>query len=137
MKRIYSIVLLSAAVCSVIFILYSHHIILGEITLPGQSSTDVELMIVDHHKSSIYEVPSHKDESALQIMQTAESEHSSFSFKVKEYSFGDLVTTIDGDTPDPSSAYWEFLVNGKEAQVGVSSYIVKKNDIITFIISSL
>lgn len=46
---------------------------------------------------------------------------------VKHYSFGDLVTSING-TQGNGPKYWTFYVNGKEAQVGASSYVTKNSD---------
>lgn len=46
---------------------------------------------------------------------------------VKHYSFGDLVTSING-TPGNGPKYWTFYINGKEAQVGAGSYTTKAGD---------
>jgi hypothetical protein len=46
---------------------------------------------------------------------------------VKHYSFGDLVTTINGSAGN-GPAYWTFYVNNKEASVGASSYKTKNSD---------
>lgn len=45
----------------------------------------------------------------------------------KHYSFGDLVTSIDGSY-GTGPKYWTFYVNGKESDVGASSYITKNAD---------
>lgn len=46
---------------------------------------------------------------------------------LKHYSFGDLVTSING-TPGNGPKYWTFYANGKMAQVGAGSYITKNSD---------
>lgn len=51
--------------------------------------------------------------------------------QVKHYSFGDLVTSING-TPGNGPKYWTFYVNGKEANVGAGSYVTKSSDTITW-----
>jgi len=51
--------------------------------------------------------------------------------QTKHYSFGDMVTSIDG-TPGNGPKYWTFYVNGKEANVGAGSYTTKNSDTITW-----
>jgi len=46
---------------------------------------------------------------------------------VKHYSFGDLVTSIDGSAGN-GPKYWTFYINGQEAQVGAGSYKTKDSD---------
>jgi len=46
---------------------------------------------------------------------------------VKHYSFGDLVTAING-TAGNGPKYWTFYINGQEAQVGAGSYTTKAGD---------
>ena len=49
----------------------------------------------------------------------------------KHYSFGDMVTSIDGSSGN-GPKYWTFYVNGKEASVGAGSYVSKTTDNITW-----
>jgi len=49
----------------------------------------------------------------------------------KHYSFGDMVTSIDGTTGN-GPKYWTFYLNGKEASVGAGSYVTKSSDHITW-----
>jgi hypothetical protein len=49
----------------------------------------------------------------------------------KHYSFGDLVTSINGVAGN-GPKYWTFYVNGKEASVGASAYVTKNGDTITW-----
>lgn len=49
--------------------------------------------------------------------------------KTKHYSFGDLVTSIDG-TAASGSKYWTLYVNGKMSNVGASAYVTKNGDTI-------
>jgi hypothetical protein len=46
---------------------------------------------------------------------------------VKHYSFGDLVTSINGSQGN-GPRYWTLYVNGKESNVGAGSYITKNSD---------
>jgi hypothetical protein len=47
--------------------------------------------------------------------------------ETKHYSFGDLVTAING-TPGNGPKYWSFYVNGKLADVGAGVYVTKDSD---------
>lgn len=47
--------------------------------------------------------------------------------QAKHYSFGDLVTAINGSKGD-GPKYWTFYINGKEAQVGAGAYVTKSSD---------
>jgi hypothetical protein len=51
--------------------------------------------------------------------------------QAKQYSFGYLVTSIDGVVGN-GPKYWTFYVNDKESSVGASSYITKNSDRITW-----
>jgi len=51
-----------------------------------------------------------------------------FNFNYKEYpSLGIFVDGINGVKNEPNK-YWIYYVNGKEAEVGVSNYILKDGD---------
>ena len=56
--------------------------------------------------------------------------------EAKHYSFGDLVTGIDGVTPD-SKHFWALYINDKFSQVGASSYITKSSDTIKWQMDSI
>jgi len=51
--------------------------------------------------------------------------------QAKHYSFGYLVTSIDGVVGN-GPKYWTFYVNSREASVGASLYITKSSDKITW-----
>jgi len=71
---------------------------LTDITYPGQDGTD-----------------------ALTLLQAGHR------VEVKQYSFGPLVTSIDGLANTASKA-WLFYVNGAEASVGAKDYVSKSSD---------
>ena len=45
----------------------------------------------------------------------------------KHYSFGDLVTSINGSAGN-GPKYWTFYINDKESSVGAGAYITKNSD---------
>ncbi len=55
--------------------------------------------------------------------------------QTKHYSFGDMVTNIDG-TPGTGPKYWTLYVNGKQSQVGASAYVTKNTDTVTWKLQS-
>lgn len=69
-------------------------------------------------------------QNALQILEATHK------VDVKHYSFGDMVTGIDGTTPD-SAHTWSFYVNGQLAQVGAGDYVTKSTDTIDWKVTSI
>ncbi|HKU18945.1 MAG TPA: DUF4430 domain-containing protein [Candidatus Saccharimonadales bacterium] len=64
--------------------------------------------------------------SALVLLKT----HA--SVVTKNSSYGVYVESINGVAGGTSSKYWMLYVNGKQAQVGASSYITKAGDVVTW-----
>jgi hypothetical protein len=58
------------------------------------------------------------------------NKENNFSFETKEYpSLGIFVEGINGINETPGK-YWIYYVNGKEASIGISKYILKSGDVI-------
>ena len=55
---------------------------------------------------------------------------------VKHYSFGDLVTSINGSEGN-GPKYWTFYVNGKRAVVGAGAYTTKSSDTLSWKLQQL
>lgn len=51
--------------------------------------------------------------------------------QTKHYSFGDLVTSINGIQGN-GPKYWTFYINGKPANVGAGAYVTKAGDTLTW-----
>lgn len=61
------------------------------------------------------------------------SQQANFNFNGKNYgSLGFLVEEINGIKNGQQNKYWIYYVNGESAKVGISNYIIKPNDIITW-----
>lgn len=73
--------------------------------------------------SAVFEYKGVDGKNALELLKA------SHTVDAKHYSFGDLVTSIDGITPD-SSHFWAMYVNDQFSQVGASSYTTKSTDTI-------
>ncbi len=71
--------------------------------------------------------------NALEVLAAASEDDKAYKFKFKEGKFGSFITCINGIEQIPDeNMFWMFYVNGKEEDEGVSSYIPKENDTITF-----
>jgi uncharacterized membrane protein len=48
--------------------------------------------------------------------------------EIKDFSFGQMVTAIDGKKAEDGKNFWAFYVNGVQAQVGAGSYQTKNGE---------
>ncbi|WLR51912.1 DUF4430 domain-containing protein [Bacillus tianshenii] len=64
------------------------------------------------------------------LKQVSEEQNIELTYSESDQ-YGAFITSIGGVTPT-DNAYWGFEVNGKAAEVGVSSYEVKANDELSF-----
>ena len=79
-----------------------------------------------------YKIEIKDGDTVYGAMQTLNNSTNNFSFEKKEYSsLGVFINEING-VKGKSGAYWIYYVNGKEAPVGVSKYILKSGDVITW-----
>jgi hypothetical protein len=60
----------------------------------------------------------------------------SYNVESQHYSFGDMVTSINGIKPD-SNHFWAMYVNGQFSQVGASQYMTKSSDTIKWQIDKI
>jgi len=67
-----------------------------------------------------------KNETALSALQKA-----NHTVEIKQYSFGKVVTSIDGQVQG-NNKYWSFAVNGKDAAVGAEAYKCKGTENISW-----
>jgi len=78
-----------------------------------------------------YEIAIGRDNSVYKTMDNLQKLED-FSFSYKEYpSLGIFINKIN-DIEGSRGKYWIYYVNGQEAQVGVSKYILKDGDIISW-----
>ncbi len=60
-------------------------------------------------------------------------QNASLDFKSKDYgSLGFLIEEINGIKNGQQNKYWVYYINDESAKVGISSYIIRSNDIITW-----
>lgn len=80
--------------------------------------------------SSVIEYQGQDGKNALELLQA------NHRVDVQHFSFGDLVTGIDGITPD-AKHFWAMYVNGQFSQLGASAYATKSTDTIKWQIDAV
>ncbi len=99
------------------------------VALPLSESKYTSLIVLDE----IYKVSIQDKDTVYDVMKKLQTaEENNFTFKYKEYpSMGIFITEINGIIESPGK-YWIYYVNGVEASVSVSKYIIKEGDIINW-----
>jgi hypothetical protein len=93
----------------------------------AETRADKVTMIIS---GASYETEAKTGSSVYDLMNTLR-EQKKIDFKSVDYSgLGFFVTEINGVKNDPSGKNWLYYVNGQPAQVGVTYYLVKANDVI-------
>ena len=99
-------------------------------TKPAKTETEEKIkatMLIDGVK---HETEIKAGSSVYDLMNLLKSQNK-INFSGKNYSgLGFFVEEINSLKNNPAGKNWLYYVNGKPAQVGVSNYIIKANDII-------
>ena len=94
--------------------------------------------------SKVIEIPFQPDTNVQEALEKAYDQEKAanrrFDFAVQYFGYfgqdygGYQVTMVDKiyDNPNNPNDYWKLIVNGKDAQVGIDSYMVNAGDIIEF-----
>jgi len=93
--------------------------------IANQPNHKVSIITNAQHQTTQLSYHGQTGQTALALLKT----HA--AILTKHYSFGDMVTTIDG-TKGTGPRYWTFYVNGKQAQVGAGTYITKNTDMLSW-----
>jgi hypothetical protein len=96
--------------------------------LSQTTSTQVQINVQEKN----YSINFQDGESVFDALKRLQSKDSNFKFEYKQYDFGFMISSMNGETPD-SSHFWKFQVNGADSAVGISDYKVKEGDKITFV----
>jgi hypothetical protein len=101
--------------------------------LEEKEHTDEEKIVTLIVSDKIYEIRIDENESLYGTMINLENKNANnFSFNYKNYpSLGIFINEINGQKAG-SGKYWIYSVNGKEATVGISNFILKDGDIINW-----
>ena len=67
------------------------------------------------------------------MMEDVQANQDDFGFSGSESEYGFFVDEINGKANDAdTNEYWSFYVNDQLAEVGVSSYTLQQDDVITW-----
>jgi len=87
----------------------------------------INLIVFDKN----YEIGIDEESSVFEAMDNLQrNKENNFSFKYKEYSSLGIFIDELNEIKSGSGKYWIYSVNGKEASIGVSKYLLKEGDII-------
>ena len=101
-------------------------------------SISVTVEVVFTNNPNAHPIPSRtvnvlQGTTGFKILELASQKNPSFTFEFKKFSFGDLITSINGVKQDPAAKLsWLIYKNGVEANVGIDELIPSNGDILTF-----
>lgn len=79
-----------------------------------------------------YKIEIENKDTVYDAMEILDNSTNNFSFNSKKYSgLGIFINEING-VKGRSGAYWIYYINGEKVSVGVSKYILKSEDVITW-----
>lgn len=101
----------------------------------------IENEIEDNYQKNKYEVVVESEEGSAYDYLLSEIEKGNVKIEFEEYDFGGqkgyMIVSINDNIPDPATHFWKFQVNGEDSMVGVSDYMVKQGDVLTFFIDEI
>ncbi len=86
-----------------------------------QQNDNPGIAVGEPNPSAPVEYKGVEGKTALELLKA------NYTVEVKSYSFGDMVTGINGITAD-SQHFWAMYVNGQFSQIGAGQYITKSGD---------
>lgn len=89
---------------------------------------NINLQIKFDDKDYTYDLEVQEGAILFDVLTQLADVSNDFSFEYDQYDFGVLVTSVNGFTPDPNLSFWKIVVNGEDAQVGVSDLVVSNGD---------
>jgi len=98
-------------------------------TQPETKLISVSLSVADKiHNTQI------EEQSTAYDLMTQLARHGDFTFSGKDYgALGFFVEEINGKKQNPRGGeYWIYSINGEKANVGISTYVLQTNDIISW-----
>lgn len=74
-------------------------------------------------------------DSLLTVFNTLDSSSDEFSVEYADFSFGKMITTVNGYTTKDNE-FWNIKINGADAQVGISELKIAPGDKVELILTS-
>lgn len=110
--------------------------VVGCTVQPGSNSNQSDVQATDTkwciepkgEEEICIEVNESVGKSAEEGLKLADSKSDQVEVEIQTSDSGSFVVSVNGFEPNVSAEFWEFNVNGEQATVGISSYIVSAGD---------
>lgn len=86
-------------------------------------------------KDYSYDFNLQNTDSLLTVFNTLDSSSDEFSVEYTDFSFGKMITTVNGYTTKDNE-FWNIKINGADAQVGISELKIAPGDKVELILTS-
>lgn len=108
-------------------------------TQSGSAQTqEINISVADSSSSEKkYTVAYIENTNLFSYFKTLQDQNIGFTFTYTDSSYGAFINSVNGYTTDTTKEFWEIMINGKSAEVGMSTYIVKPGDKIDLKISQI
>lgn len=107
-----------------------------EEVLSETTSKLIDIKINNGNEEKTYSANFEEGENVFDLLEGLQEENEDFTFGYEEYEFGAMIKSINNQEPDDSH-FWKLQINGEDAQVGVSDYIVQQDDQISFVLDEI
>lgn len=107
-------------------------------TEESTQTQDINITVADSSSSEKkYTVAYIENTNLFSYFKTLQDQNVGFTFTYTDSSYGAFINSVNGCTTDTTKEFWEIMINGKSAEVGMSTYIVKPGDKIDLKISQI
>ena len=102
------------------------------------ATQNLEITVVNNKsEQSVYAAAYKENTTLFSILKELQDKNTGFSFTFTDSTYGAFINSVNGYTTDVTKEFWEIMINGKSAEVGISDYFVKPNDKIELKISQI
>ena len=99
---------------------------------------DVQITVTDNNSKAVTYASSYKmDKTLFTHLIDLQGRKIGFSFTYTNSDYGAFINSVNGYVTDTKKEFWEIMINGKSAEVGMSAYVVQSGDKIELKISKI
>jgi hypothetical protein len=103
-----------------------------QVSSPSPTAQTITIRLVT--PGHTYTIEAYQTVTVAALMQAARSQ--GFSYETKQFSFGSLVTSINGQS-EGNGKYWTFTKNGDFSQLGIDAQTVSNGDVIAWSLAAI
>ena len=107
-----------------------------ESILAESTAKQIEVVVDNGDQVETYATDYSSDMNAFDFLEKLQNENEDFTFGFTEFEFGAMVTEVNEEQPGENQ-FWKFQINGDDAQVGVSDYMVNEGDVLSFVLDEI